>query len=219
MRVFTARFVLGTLLLASVCVIADPAQAGPFRRRAANNACCPTTSYGYGTGSTYGGATGYGGASYAAPGYSYGTPYAGNMAYGATPCCGGAAYGGTTYGPGYQTSSSLYTMPGYQPGYNIAPAGGSTGGVPGVLPARAESTRAKITDSGFEPATITITPGTTVRWVNEGKDPHTVTSAKGDWTSNDLSAGAEFTATFTQPGTFEYYCKHNKDMKGTIIVK
>ena len=39
------------------------------------------------------------------------------------------------------------------------------------------------------------------------------------WDSGDIQPGKEFIATFTKPGTFEYYCKHHPDMKGTIIVK
>ena len=46
-----------------------------------------------------------------------------------------------------------------------------------------------------------------------------MTSSKGDWGSGDIQAGQDFTATFTKAGTFEYYCKHHPDMKGTIIVK
>src|SRR5437762_1393617 len=67
-RALTARFVLGTLLVATLCLISDPAQAGPFLRRgAANNnaACCPQTYGGYGSGGY-----GYGGYS-AAPTQSY----------------------------------------------------------------------------------------------------------------------------------------------------
>ncbi|MFO0826469.1 MAG: cupredoxin domain-containing protein [Gemmataceae bacterium] len=59
----------------------------------------------------------------------------------------------------------------------------------------------------------------TVRWTNDAKNAQTVTSAKGDWGSGQLAPGQEFTATFTQPGTFEYTAGQNKDLKGTIVVK
>jgi len=145
----------------------------------------------------------------------------GTAAY-ATPVaaqgCGGC---GSTSGY-YGVNGTAYSMPGYQNG-GVTQAGYiPPAGVPNILPARATEVKARMIDGMFEPGTITITAGTTVRWTNEGKHLHTVTSMKGDWTSGELAPGQDFTATFTQPGTFEYYCKNHKDakeMKGTIIVK
>jgi plastocyanin len=76
-----------------------------------------------------------------------------------------------------------------------------------------------ITDGAYEPTTSTVKPGTTIRWTNNGKKPHTVTSDKGDWGSPELAPGQTFTATFTKEGTFEYHCHLHKEMKGTVIVK
>jgi plastocyanin len=252
MRVFTARFLLGSLAIATVCVIASPAEAGPLRRLfggrgagASTAACCPDVGYGYGAG--YGQA-----AAYPATGYGYA----------ATPCCdaaplayGSAGYGSMAFGrrgfrsasysqPAQVYGSASYYQPGqvygvggyYQPGQvygaggyhqpgHLIPAGGVPMPLPGTgasgttdaTPANAE--KAKITDDAFDPPTLTIKPGTAVRWTNDGQKPHTVTSVKGDWDSGDIPAGKDFTATFTKPGTFEYYCRHHKNMKGTIIVK
>jgi plastocyanin len=76
-----------------------------------------------------------------------------------------------------------------------------------------------LADNRFEPATITIAPGTTVRWVNNGSHKHTVTSATGAWDSGDVGPGQVYSATFTQAGTYEYFCRHHKDMRGSIVVK
>ena len=75
-------------------------------------------------------------------------------------------------------------------------------------------------DNYFEPTTLNIPPGTTVRWVNYGKHPHTVTSKDGGWGSGDIPRGAAYSATFQYPGTYYYYCRHHtKDkMQGTIVV-
>jgi plastocyanin len=91
--------------------------------------------------------------------------------------------------------------------------------MPAPMPGAATTIDVAASDDKFEPATVTIAPGTTVRWTNKGTHKHTVTSATGAWDSGDLAAGQVYTATFTRPGTFEYFCKHHKDMKGTIIVK
>jgi plastocyanin len=74
-------------------------------------------------------------------------------------------------------------------------------------------------ENRFEPATLTVAPGTTVRWTNHGQHKHTVTSAAEKWDSGDLGPGQVYSATFSQPGTYEYHCRHHKEMRGTIIVK
>jgi plastocyanin len=73
---------------------------------------------------------------------------------------------------------------------------------------------------GFEPKTITVAPGTTVRWVNHGKERHTVTSRDGLFDSGELSPGASYSVTFTRPGTYHYFCRpHEKmGMVGTVVV-
>lgn len=94
--------------------------------------------------------------------------------------------------------------------------------IPNILPAQANEVKVRLTDNNADPATINITAGTTVRFVNDSKNTRMVSSVKGDWSSNDIPAGQEFTATFTKPGTFDYFCGTStnvKDMKGTIVVK
>jgi plastocyanin len=105
----------------------------------------------------------------------------------------------------------------YPPGAYYAPGGLPP---PTVMPAvPATNVDVAASDDKFEPVTITVAPGTTVRWTNKGTHKHTVTSATGAWDSGDLAPNQVYSATFTRPGTFEYYCKHHRDMKGTIIVK
>jgi len=74
-------------------------------------------------------------------------------------------------------------------------------------------------DNRFEDATVTVRPGTTVRWRNYGMHKHTVTGPGGQWDSGDLDFGQEYSATFTQPGRYEYYCRHHEGMRGTVIVQ
>jgi plastocyanin len=121
----------------------------------------------------------------------------------------------------------------YQAGYppvhehGAVPAGGI---VPGQLPTRPadattgdtaalEAKAVKITDGAFESADLEVKVGTTVKWTNDGKKPHTVTSDKGDWGSGELANGQTFTATFTKAGTFDYHCKLHPDMKAKITVR
>lgn len=70
----------------------------------------------------------------------------------------------------------------------------------------------------FNPATLTVKVGATVKWANQDETPHTVTSDAGDWDSGELSKGQSFNHIFTQTGTFTYHCAIHPSMKGTIVV-
>jgi hypothetical protein len=101
-----------------------------------------------------------------------------------------------------------YTAPGYssqmyypQPMYGQQP-----GLYPPKLMPPLPTTTVDVTalDDKFEPAKITIAPGTTIRWTNKGSHKHTVTSANDAWDSGDLASGQSYTATFTKAGTFDW---------------
>ena len=74
-----------------------------------------------------------------------------------------------------------------------------------------------IKDFAFNPATITITKGTKVTWVNEDSAPHTATS-EGSFDSVTLSKGQSFSYIFAETGTFNYKCSIHPSMKGKVIV-
>jgi len=64
-----------------------------------------------------------------------------------------------------------------------------------------------IRDNSYTPDAATIAPGATVRWVNDGRNPHTVTSSTaGQFDSGVLKPGKSFTRSFPKTGTFAYYC-------------
>ena len=77
----------------------------------------------------------------------------------------------------------------------------------------------------FNQKTITIDRGTTVVWPNKDNAKHTVTSDSGSpLSSKDIKAGDQFTFTFTEAGTFAYYCEYHGDrggvdMSGVVVVK
>jgi plastocyanin len=71
----------------------------------------------------------------------------------------------------------------------------------------------------FNPAILTIAPGTTVTWVNEDETPHTVTENGKIFRSAALDTGDRFSYTFAQAGEFTYYCTLHPMMVGKIVVK
>ncbi len=78
-----------------------------------------------------------------------------------------------------------------------------------------------IVDFAFNPKTITIPVGTTVRWTNTGNAPHTVTSTSSPraFDSGTLNSGDTFQHTFTTAGQFPYHCSIHPSMTGTVIVQ
>lgn len=77
----------------------------------------------------------------------------------------------------------------------------------------------QIRNFAFAQSQITVTPGTTVTWVNCDQDIHTSTSDGGVWSSGQLSPNALYTRTFATPGTFPYHCDPHPSMKGTVVVR
>jgi plastocyanin len=86
-----------------------------------------------------------------------------------------------------------------------------------------EIRKSDIVDFALESFTVSV--GTTVTWTNRGGAPHTTTAGTpdqptGQWDSDTLRRGDTFSFTFTQPGTFPYFCRiHPSIMRGTITVK
>lgn len=97
--------------------------------------------------------------------------------------------------------------------------------------------------NAFEPATITVTTGTTVTWVNESAAQHTVTAYQDglpEGASYFASGGAgneeqaraavsdgliqpagDFSVTFEEPGSYAYFCIPHETlgMTGTVVVR
>jgi plastocyanin len=86
-----------------------------------------------------------------------------------------------------------------------------------------EKVTVKISSFKFDPKVLTVAPGTTVEWVNEG-GRHTVEADGGAFKSDVLKQGDKFEHKFDKAGTFAYHCefhgeKGGKDMAGSIIVR
>ena len=85
--------------------------------------------------------------------------------------------------------------------------------------AAASAATVKIDNFAFLPATLTVTPGTTVTWKNEDDSPHRIGDKNGTFTSAALDTDDTFSHTFAAPGEYPYICTIHPYMVGTIIVK
>ena len=70
----------------------------------------------------------------------------------------------------------------------------------------------------FDPEVYQIGVGGTVVWINKDTTAHTVTSNTSLFNSGSLTTGVTWSYTFTQVGTYHYYCIFHPMMVGTIIV-
>jgi plastocyanin len=76
----------------------------------------------------------------------------------------------------------------------------------------------EIKGSAFNPAVLTITNGTTVRWTNLDSAPHAINGK--NFSSPPLNKKEMWNYTFNRNGTFEYNCSiHTPSAKGRIIVE
>lgn len=78
----------------------------------------------------------------------------------------------------------------------------------------------------FSPQSLTVSPGSTVAWVNQDSAEHQIVSdslgsnAEGTlFKSGMLPAGATYSFRFDNAGTYPYHCSIHPSMKGTIIVQ
>ena len=77
----------------------------------------------------------------------------------------------------------------------------------------------------YDPQDITVSVGTTVKWINNDETIHTVTSGTveggptGIFDSSIIDAGNSYEFTFDSSGTFDYYCIVHPWMMGSVTVE
>jgi plastocyanin len=94
------------------------------------------------------------------------------------------------------------------------------GGLP--LPAQAATQVIRMVNFAFQPSSVTIHEGDTVRWTNTTATGHNVVSSSGAWAPSALfTSPGTFSVTFTKAGTYNYVCSPHQalGMTGTIVVQ
>jgi plastocyanin len=78
----------------------------------------------------------------------------------------------------------------------------------------------RIDNFAFTPAELTVAAGTTVEWINRDDIPHVVVSEdKKTFKSKALDTDDKFSYTFTNPGTYAYFCSIHPKMTGKVVVQ
>ena len=94
-----------------------------------------------------------------------------------------------------------------------------SGLVPAAAPTDGKTVEVAISNFTFTPKDLTITPGTTVKWVNRDDIPHLVAEKALAFKSQALDTNDSFSFTFTKLGDVEYFCVLHPHMTGKITVK
>jgi plastocyanin len=76
----------------------------------------------------------------------------------------------------------------------------------------------------YQPSPLTVPKGSTVTWTSADDITHTVTSGApgkkdGRFDGQLAGKGTAYRHTFTEPGTYSYFCGRHQSMTGEIVVK
>ena len=75
-----------------------------------------------------------------------------------------------------------------------------------------------IDNFSFMASDITVPVGTTVTWVNHDDVPHNVVSTENKFKSKPLDTDEKFSFTFTEAGSYPYFCSIHPKMVAKVIV-
>lgn len=82
----------------------------------------------------------------------------------------------------------------------------------------AAATPVSIVDRSFAPEAIEVVASGAVTWSNDDTEGHTVTAVDGSFDSGIMTIGDEFSLTFEEVGSFDYFCAIHPEMTGTVTV-
>jgi plastocyanin len=118
---------------------------------------------------------------------------------------------GSSDSPAEQASDT--TSPGAA---GTSPTSGNTSSSrPAPLPGTIE-----IVDFTFSPREVVVARGETITWRNEDPYAHWVVSTTPDvLDSGELSQAQTYSKTFSQAGTYDYYCNIHNYMKASVTVQ
>jgi plastocyanin len=77
----------------------------------------------------------------------------------------------------------------------------------------------RIDNFAFTPATVRVSAGATINWVNRDDVPHRLVAVDHTFTSPVLDTDGSYSCTFNSQGTHEYFCSLHPKMTGTITVE
>ena len=77
----------------------------------------------------------------------------------------------------------------------------------------------KIDNFSFTPPILTVQAGTKVMWTNRDDIPHNIVSSEQKFKSKPLDTDDAYSFTFTEAGTYQYFCGLHPKMVGKVVVE
>ena len=105
------------------------------------------------------------------------------------------------------------------PNTAIQPPANTNTGINASISPTPKTYDVEIENFAFNPSSLTIKKGDSIRWTNRDSVDHTATADNGAFNSPLLSDDENFTFTFNEAGEFSYYCVPHPYMKAKIIVE
>jgi plastocyanin len=126
--------------------------------------------------------------------------------------------------PAFKASKQAAAPQSTPPAAATAPSSAGSEIPEGAVVVMGDEAEVEMEDFQFRPKVLVIQAGATVKFANKDRAPHTATSDTGIFDSGYLSKGEEWFYTFTEPGTYPYYCiphggPGGQGMAATIIVQ
>lgn len=90
-----------------------------------------------------------------------------------------------------------------------------------ATPSIADDATVKVGHNRLEPATLSVSVGDTVTFLNEDQMPggHTIVADDGSFSSGGLAKGESWSHTFESAGSYGYHIKEHPGAKGTVSVE
>ncbi len=76
-----------------------------------------------------------------------------------------------------------------------------------------------VSDNGFSPSDVTISAGTSVRFVSDSSNKHGASADDGSWGTGTLNEDDHFSRYFDETGTYGYHDKYESAHTATITVE
>lgn len=76
-----------------------------------------------------------------------------------------------------------------------------------------------IKNFAFQPARLTVAPGTRLTITNRDSTAHTLSAKNGAFDTGPLEGGKSTTITVKRAGTYAYICRIHSTMTGTVVVR
>ena len=90
---------------------------------------------------------------------------------------------------------------------------------PSSASAAAGANTVVIRNFSFQPARLTVAPGTHITITNRDGTAHTMSARNGAFDTGPLDGGKSATITVNKAGTYAYRCRIHSNMHGTLVVK